>query len=149
MASQYITFMIVFTLGLTMVIVTNNMFTTMSEQFRLNIAEFEMNQILEEIQIQILQNLLLSSSFNQTIEQHLILPINLAQGFGYTIEISNSTNNYIILYGATFNEDISQTMIFSVGSAYSIKAQGDFQSTSLMLTVRIEKIGTDIVITIS
>ncbi len=149
MASQYITFMIVFTLGLTMVIVTNNIFTTMSKQFQLNIAEFEMNQILEELQMQILQNLLLLSSFDQTIEQHLSLPVNLAQGFGYTIEISNSTNNDIILYGTTFNEGISQTITFSASSGYSIKAEGEFQSTSLMLSVRTEKIGTDILITIS
>jgi len=60
---------------------------------------------------------------------------------------NNSDLNDVPLEPA--GEDISQIMIFSIGLAYSIRAQGDFQSTSLTLTLRIEKTGTDILITIS
>lgn len=149
MASQYITFMIVFTLGLSMVIVTNEMFTTMSDQFQLNIAEFEMKQVLDEIQTQIYENLLLTSNFNQTIQQRLDLPENLAQRYGYTIGISNSTSNEVIINGVTFNERINQTKTFSIGSTYSIGTQGEFSSTSPELILRIEKVGTEILIQIS
>ena len=149
MASQYITFMIVFTLGLSMVIVTNEMFTTMSDQFQLNIAEFEMDQVLDEIQTQIFENLLLISNFNQTIEQRLDLPENLAQGYGYTISISNSTSNEVIINGVTFNERINQTKTFSIGSTYLINTQGEFSSTSPILILRIEKVRNEILIHIS
>lgn len=149
MASQYITFMVVFTLGLSMVIVTNEMFTTMSDRFQLNIAEFEMDQILGEIQTQIYENLLLTSNFNQTIEQRLDLPENLAQGFGYTIGISNSTSNEVIVNGITFNDRINQTKTFSIGSTYLINTQGEFSSTSPELILRIEKVGNEVLIQIS
>lgn len=149
MASQYITFMIVFTLGLSMVIVTNEMFTTMSDRFQLNIAEFEMDQVLGEIQTQIYENLLLTSNFNQTIEQRLDLPENLAQGFGYTIGISNSTSNEVIVNGITFNDRINQTKTFSIGSTYLINTQGEFSSTSPELILRIEKVGNEVLIQIS
>lgn len=149
MASQYITFMIVFTLGLSMVIVTNEMFTTMSDRFQLNIAEFEMDQVLDEIQTQIYENLLLTSNFNQTIQQRLNLPENLAQGFGYTIGISNSTSNEVIVNGVTFDNRINQTKTFSIGSTYLINTQGEFSSTSPELILRIEKVGNEILIQIS
>jgi len=148
-ASQYITFMIVFTLGLSMVIVTNEMFTTMSDRFQLNIAEFEMDQVLDEIQTQIYENLLLTSNFNQTIQQRLNLPENLAQGFGYTIGISNSTSNEVIVNGVTFDNRINQTKTFSIGSTYLINTQGEFSSTSPELILRIEKVGNEILIQIS
>ncbi len=141
--------MIVFTLGLSMVIVTNEMFTTMSDRFQMNIAEFEMQQVLDEIQTQICENLLLTSNFNQIIQQRLDLPENLAQGYRYTIGISNSTSNEVIINGVTFNERINQTKIFSIGSTYSIDTQGEFSSTSPELILRIEKVGTEILIQIS
>ncbi len=149
MASQYITFMIVFTLGLSMVIVTNEMFTTMSDRFQLNIAEFEMDEVLDEIQTQIYENLLLTSNFNQIIEQRLDLPENLAQRFGYTIGISNSTSNEVSINGVTFNDRINQTKTFSIGSTYLINTQGEFSSTSPELILRIEKVGNEILIQIS
>jgi len=148
-ASQYITFMIVFTLGLSMVIVTNEMFTTMSDRFQLNIAEFEMDEVLDEIQTQIYENLLLTSNFNQIIEQRLDLPENLAQRFGYTIGISNSTSNEVSINGVTFNDRINQTKTFSIGSTYLINTQGEFSSTSPELILRIEKVGNEILIQIS
>ncbi|MHA1968500.1 MAG: hypothetical protein ACW964_11930 [Candidatus Hodarchaeales archaeon] len=149
MASQYLTFMIVFTLGLAMVIATNTMFNSMSEQFRLNIADYEMDNILEEVEIQILQNMLFPTDSNLTIEQNIEMPVNLAQSFGYTIDISNSSENSIILHGVTLNKRINQNRIFSLGSVYSIEVEGNFKSTSTILTLRIEKLGTEISIQIS
>ncbi len=149
MAYQYITVMIIFTLGLAMVIVTNTMFESISEQFRLNIADYEMNNILEEVEKQIAQNLLFPTNSNQTIEQKIEMPINLAQSFGYTIEISNLSENSIILHGITLNEQIDQTRTFSIGSIYSIDIEGIFQSTSTILTLRIEKTGTEVSISIT
>ena len=61
MASQYITFMIIFTLGLSLVIITNGMFSTLSDQFRENIAQVELDTILDQIQLQIQQSLLIHS----------------------------------------------------------------------------------------
>jgi len=125
------------------------MFTTMSDRFQLNIAEFEMDQVLDEIQTQIYENLLLTSNFNQTIQQRLNLPENLAQGFGYTIGISNSTSNEVIVNGVTFDNRINQTKTFSIGSTYLINTQGEFSSTSPELILRIEKVGNEILIQIS
>lgn len=132
-----------------MVIATNSMFTTMSEQFRLNIADYEMNNILEEVEMQIVQNLLFSTNSNLTIEQTIEMPVNLANSFGYTIDISNSSENSIILHGITLDKQIDQTRTFSIGSIYSIEVEGIFQSTSTKLTLRIEKIGTEVSILIT
>jgi len=125
------------------------MFTIMSDRFQLNIAEFEMDQVLSEIQTQIYENLLLTTNFNQTIEQRLDLPENLAQGFGYAIGISNSTSNEVSINGVTFNDRINQTKTFSIRSTYLINTQGEFSSTSPKLILRIEKVGNEVLIQIS
>ena len=75
MASQYITFMIIFTLGLSMVIITNGMFTSLSEQFRENFADLELKEILEQIQLQIRQSTLIHPENTQTILQQMEFPI--------------------------------------------------------------------------
>ena len=78
MASQYITFMIIFTLGLSLVIITNGMFSTLSDRFRENIAQVELDTILEQIQLQIRQSLLIHPEENQSIYQNLEFPPALA-----------------------------------------------------------------------
>lgn len=150
MASQYITFMIIFTLGLSMVIITNGMFTTLSEQFRENVADLELNEILEKIQLQIRQNTLIHPEENQIILQQLEFPISIGQGFRYFIELSNTSDGRrIILKGRTYNEEISQEITFSLGSAYFISSSGEFTSTDSYLSLNLEKNDTHITITIS
>lgn len=150
MASQYITFMIIFVLGLNLVIITNSMFMILSDQFQQNIAEVEMSQILDLIQMQILQSLLLPTDLNQTIEQQLELPTLVGQRFRYSIEIYNSTDNQIILHGFSSNEKIDQMITFSVGAKYSIEiSESSFQSVNSLLSLNIEKKANKIVITIS
>ncbi len=149
MASQYITFMIIFILGLSMVLVTNSMFATLSDQFRENIAEVELSQILDLIQMQILQSLLLPMDSNQTIDQQLELPILLGQKFQYYIEIYNSSDNQIILHGFSTDEKINQITTFSVGAKYIIQtSESSFQSINMLLTLHIEKNADKVVITI-
>ncbi|WP_455463528.1 hypothetical protein, partial [Candidatus Hodarchaeum mangrovi] len=97
MASQYITFMMIFTLGLSLVILTNSMFLTLSEEFRDNLANLEMREILEFLQSQIQQSLQLCDSGNITINQYINLPSLLGQGLRYSIEITNVSNNEIQL----------------------------------------------------
>lgn len=149
MASQYITFMIIFILGLSMVLITNSMFSTLSDQFRENIAEVELSQILDLIQTQILQSLLLPMDSNQTIDQQLELPVLLGQKFQYYIEIYNSTDNQIILHGFSTDEKINQITTFSMGAKYLIKvSESSFQSINMLLTLHIEKNANEVVITI-
>ena len=150
MAAQYITFMIIFTLGLSMVIITNGMFTTLSEQFRENVADIELNEILEKIELQIRQNTLIHSEENQIIHQQLEFPISIGQGFRYLIELSNTSDGRsIILQGRTLNDVISQEITFSLGSAYFISSSGEFTSTNSYLSLNLEKNITRITITIS
>ena len=150
MAAQYITFMIIFTLGLSMVIITNGMFTTLSEQFRENVADIELNEILEKIELQIRQNTLIHSEENQIIHQQLEFPISIGQGFRYLIELSNTSDGRsIILQGRTFNGVISQEITFSLGSTYFISSSGEFTSTNSYLSLNLEKNITHITITIS
>ncbi len=150
MASQYITFMIIFTLGLSMVIITNGMFTTLSEQFRENIADLELDEILEKIKLQIRQNTLIHPEETQIILQQLEFPISIGQGFRYFIELSNTSDGRsIILKGTTFNDVISQEITFSLGSAYFISSSGEFTSTNSYLSLNQEKNSTHITITIS
>ena len=126
------------------------MFMTLSDQFQLNIAEVEMSQILDRIQMQILQALLLHTDLNQTIEQQLELPTLVGQRFRYSIEIYNSTDNQIILHGFSSNEKINQITSFSVGAKYIIEiSESSFQSISSLLSLNIEKNANKIVITIS
>jgi hypothetical protein len=142
--------MIIFTLGLTMVIITNGMFTTLSEQFRENVADLELNEILEKIQLQIRQNTLIHQQENQLILQQLTLPLSIGQGFRYSIELSNTSDGKsIILKGRTINGIISQEFVFSLGSAYFIHSSGEFTSTNSYLNLNIEKNETHITITIS
>lgn len=150
MASQYITFMIIFTLGLSLVIITNGIFLSVSEQFKKDIAEIEMDQNLKLIQSQLYQNLLLKTSSLQTIEQKIELPVLLGRQYQYSIEISNSDdNNTIILRGITLNEEIDQTITFTLGKKYDLIASGKFQSTTALLTLLVQKTVTTITITIS
>ncbi|UCE13153.1 MAG: hypothetical protein JSV04_13305 [Candidatus Heimdallarchaeota archaeon] len=150
MPSQYITYMIIFTLGLSMVIITNNMFQTISDQFRLNVAEIELTQILELIQMQIQQTMLFYSDSNQTIEQQFELPPQIGQRYKYSIEITNSTRNQIILYGVSSNNDIYKSVSFSLGEKYIIRiTDSSFESTNLILKLLIEKNVNEITITIS
>jgi len=150
MASQYITFMIIFTLGLSMVIITNGMFTSLSEQFRENVAEFELNDILATIQLQIRQNTLIHTEENQIILQQLEFPMSIGQGFRYSIELSNTSDGRsIVLTGRTLNDVISQEITFSLGSAYLISSSGEFTSTSSYLNLNLEKNDTHLTITIS
>ena len=150
MAAQYITFMIIFTLGLSMVIITNGMFTTLSEQFRENVANIELNEILEKIELQIRQNSLIHPEENQRIHQQLEFPISIGQGFRYMIELSNSSDGRsIIIKGRTLNDVISQEITFSLGSAYFISSSGEFTSTNSYLSLNLEKSVTYITITIS
>lgn len=149
MASQYITFMIIFVLGLNLVIITNSMFLTLSDQFRQNIAELEMTHILDLIQRQIQQTLLLSTDNNQMIEQQLELPTLIGEMSPYSIEIYNSNDNQIILHGFSLNGDINQMKTFPVAPKYSIEtSESVFESVNSLLTLHIEKNGNEIVITI-
>jgi hypothetical protein len=147
MASQYITFMIIFIMGLGLVIITNSMFLSISDQFRQNIASVEMDQILTLIQEQIQRNILLSADDQQIIEQQLELPDLLGQGLRYSIELSNSSQN-ILIHGYTLNKNIDKIRSFSV-EQYNINANGKFESLNPLLNLRFEKNGSNIIITIS
>ncbi|MFX1504824.1 MAG: hypothetical protein ACFFDC_01805 [Promethearchaeota archaeon] len=150
MASQYITFMIIFILGLNLVIITNVMFLTLSDQFRQNIAKIEMDNILNLIQKQIQQTLLLPTDNNHIIEQQLELPTLIGDMSPYSIEIYNSTDNQIVLHGFSSNGDIDQIITFSVPPKYIITTSDSvFESINSLLTLNIEKNGEFIVITIS
>ncbi|MFX1538425.1 MAG: hypothetical protein ACFFDI_29895 [Promethearchaeota archaeon] len=150
MASQYITFMIIFILGLNLVIITNVMFLALSDQFRQNIAEVEMTRILNLIQRQIQQTILLPTDRNQMIEQQLELPTLIGDMSPYTIEISNSTDNQIILHGYSSNGDVNQMITFSLAPKYIIEtSESVFESVNSILTLNIEKDGDNIIITIS
>ena len=109
-----------------------------------------MTQILELIQLQIQQTMLFYSNSNQTIEQQFELPPLLGQGYKYSIEISTSTRNQILLSGVTGNNDISKTVSFSVGEKYIVRtSDSSFDSTNLILTLRIKMNVNEITITIS
>ena len=116
------------------------MFLTLSDQFRENIAQVELNTILDQIQLQIQQSLLIHPENNQTISQQLEFPPALGQGFRYTLDISNSSDGkVIILTGSTFNAEVSQQLQFSLGSNFLITASGHFTSTNPLLTLNIHK----------
>ncbi|UCG03667.1 MAG: hypothetical protein JSW11_06695 [Candidatus Heimdallarchaeota archaeon] len=150
MASQYITFIVIFILGLNMVIITNLMFLTLSDQFRENIADVEMTRILDLIQKQIQQSLLLSTDGSQLIEQQLELPAVIGEMSPYSIEIYNSSDNQIILHGFSSNGDVDQIKIFTVAPKYIIETSDSiFESVNTLLALHIEKNGNNIVITIS
>jgi hypothetical protein len=142
--------MIIFTLGLSMVIITNGMFTSLSEQFRENIANLELKEILEQIQLKIRQSTLIHPENNQTILRQMEFPISIGHGFRYTIEISNTSDGKsVILKGSTFNDVINHEITFSLGSAYSISSLGEFTSTNSYLSIYLEKNESHIKITIS
>lgn len=142
--------MIIFTLGLSMVIITNGMFTSLNEQFSENVADLELNEILKRIQLQIRQNTLIHPEENQIILQQLEFPISIGQGFSYFIELSNTSDGRsVILKGRTFNDVISQEITFSLGSTYFISSSGEFTSTDSYLSLNLEKNENHITITIS
>ena len=119
MASQYITFMIIFTLGLSLVIITNDMFSTLSDHFRENVAQVELDTILEQIQLQIQQSLFIHPEDNQTIY--------------------SSDGKNIIISGSTFNAEVTQQLQFSLGAVYLVTASGQFTSINPILTLNFNK----------
>ncbi|MHA1214563.1 MAG: hypothetical protein ACTSR2_06735 [Candidatus Hodarchaeales archaeon] len=150
MASQYITFMIIFTLGLSLVIVTNNMFLTLSDQFSTNLAKLEMKQILEFIQLQVQQTLLLGNENNRSLTQQFELPVLLGLKFRYTIEIYNSSANDIQIHGFTYNYEVNEIQTFGISPKYVLSlADSNFQSIDNILTLSISQIGNNLSIRIS
>lgn len=150
MASQYITFMMIFTLGLSLVILTNSMFLTLSENFRDTLANMEMQDILEFLQNQIQLSLQFGNSGNFTITQHINLPSLLGQGLRYSIEITNTSSNEIQLHGFTYKYEVNRIQSFIINSKFNLNvANTAFQSISEILTLSIGKIGLDLNIQIS
>ena len=150
MASQYITFMIIFTLGLSLVIITNDMFSTLSEQFRENIAETELNTILTQLKLNIENNFNLIPNENQTQVLQYEVPPALGQGFRYYLDLTNSSDGKsITLTGTTSNSEIYQEITFTLNSKFPIQATGQFSSTSDYLTINLQKIENAILIHIS
>lgn len=142
--------MIIFILGLNLVIITNFMFLTLSDQFRQNIAEVEMTRILNLIQRQIQQTILIPTDIDQTIEQQLELPSLIGDMSTYSIEIYNSTDNKLILHGFSSNGVVNQIIAFSMAPKYIITtSESVFDSVNSLLTLSIEKNGNYITITIS
>jgi hypothetical protein len=122
---------------------------TLSQQFQENIAEVEMSEILDLIKMQIQQALILSTDFNQIFEQQLELPTALGQRFRYYIEISNSTDNQIILHGFSPDKKINQVITFAVASKFNIEtSETSFHSINSLLTLNIEKEANNVLITI-
>ncbi|MFW9855824.1 MAG: hypothetical protein ACFFFG_12235 [Candidatus Thorarchaeota archaeon] len=149
MASQYITFAIIFVLGLSLVIITNAMFLNMSEQFRVNIGNIEMTQTLKLVQNQILQNVLGLRASHQTIQMQIDLPDFLGQGFRYTIRMSTTADGRLRLRGFTRNLEIDDAVTFSLGPRYTTSASGEFVSTSPFITLYSQRISNNITIIIS
>ncbi|MFW9780173.1 MAG: hypothetical protein ACFFE8_15095 [Candidatus Heimdallarchaeota archaeon] len=149
MASQYITFAIIFVLGISLVIITNAMFLSMSEQFQVNIGDIEMTQTLKLVQNQILQNVLGLPASQQTIQMQIDLPDFLGQGFRYTIRMSTTTDGQLRLRGFTRNLEIDNAVTFSLGPKYTTSASGEFLSTSSVLTIYSQRISNNITLTIS
>jgi len=133
-----------------LVIITNFMFLTLSDQFRQNIAEVEMTRILNLIQRQIQQTILIPTDRDQMIKQQLELPTLIGDMSPYTIEIYNSTDNQLILHGFSTNGDVNQIIAFSVAPKYIITtSESVFDSVNSLLTLSIEKNDNYITITIS
>ena len=150
MASQYITFMIIFTLGLSLVIITNDMFATLSDQFQENIAEIELDAILDKIKIRLQQNLVIHSEEEQSITQQLDFPATLGHRFRYSIQISNSSDGrLLVLSGITLGGEILQQITFSLGSSFILDASGEFTSTSSYFNLYLQKNQNTLTILIS
>ena len=142
--------MVIFTLGLSLVIITNNMFATLNDQFGENVAEIELKDILDELKNQIQRNLLIHPEVSQSISQQFNFPSSLGNSYRYTIDISNSTDGkQIILTGRSLRGNIIQQKTFSSGSIYVISATGEFTSTSSFLSLNLQKNHNKIAILIS
>jgi hypothetical protein len=149
MASQYITFAIIFVLGISLVVITNTMFLTMSEQFQLNVGNIEMTQTLTLVQNQIQQNVVGLQASQQTIQMQIDVPDVLGQGFRYTLQMSTTSDGEIRLRGFTRNQEIDQAVTFSLGAKYTTTASGEFLSTSSVLTLYTQRASNNITLTIA
>lgn len=150
MASQYITFMIIFTLGLSLVIITNDMFSTLSEQVRKNIAETELSTLLTQLKLNLENNLNLITKENQTLIFQYEVPSALGQGFRYFVDMTNSSDGKTItLTGTTSNSEINQELTFTFNSEFSIQTSGQFSSTNDYLNLNLQKIKNSVWIHIS
>jgi len=135
-------------LGLSVVVMTNTMFISMSAQFQENIADIEMDQILSRVRLNLQEMILLVSDSNLTIQREIDLPTILGERFRYSIDLSNTTT-HIIIKGYTINREIYQTMAFSIENKYIIHTSGVFQSTSKLLNLNVRITSNFLTITIS
>lgn len=149
MASQYITFVLIFILGINLVVITNAMFFSMSEQFQLNIGNIEMTNTLKLVQNQILLNLLGLQASQQTIQMQIDLLDVLGHGFRYTLEMSTTSDGQVRLRGFTRNQEIDETVTFSLGAKYTTIASGEFSSASSVLTLYTQRVSNNITLMIS
>jgi hypothetical protein len=126
------------------------MFLTLSEEFRDNVADVEMKNILEFLQLQIQQSLLLNNYENQTITQQVSLPQLLGRGLRYSIEIRNTSNNEIELHGFSTKFEVNRLITFPIKSSYLLTIpDSSYNSANNMLNLFISISGHNLNIQIS
>jgi hypothetical protein len=126
------------------------MFSTLSNQFRENIAEAELDTILNKLKLTIENIFFLLPNENQTIIFQYEIPLAIGQGFRYSIEITNSSDGKsITLTGTTRNSEIYQELTFTLNTKFTISATGQFTSTSNYLNLNLQKTQNSILINIS
>lgn len=140
MANQYITYLLIFVVGLTLVIFSDSIFFTLTDDFKNSVAEPELQEITDNLRDQIIEGL---SFVQKNPEVNLMidldLPITLANKFTYEIRMKiDSQGNYLL--NATTKLRNSKNLIVTTNLGINenqIDAQGVIVSTNIDSTLLI------------
>ena len=88
MASQYITYLLVFLVGLTLVVFSDSIFNTLTDDFKNSVADPELQELTERIRDQVIEGIaIVQQNPEISLQIDLDLPITLANKFTYELRV--------------------------------------------------------------
>ncbi len=106
MAHQFISFLVIFTLGLGLVISTATLMSNISTSIQEDSSTLELRLTLKDVHHELLDMIDLASTMDEgSFSQQILLKASLARRFTYQITVSKVSGKYFLVGNITDNED--------------------------------------------
>lgn len=120
--------MMIFALGLTLVITTNQIFTELTEDFQESLANTEGSRLIAKMRIQIQDKMQIERDLNHTITLDVDLPLLIGNRYQYSI-IAKTRGANMSLSCVTSTGLTNETIIFNVPVHFQVsEINGIFES---------------------
>lgn len=147
MASQYVTYLLIFVVGLMLVIFSDSILYTITDDFKDSMAYPELEKTVVSIRNQIISGISEVQQNPETrITYNLNLPQQLAKKYTYNIMVNMSTDGFYRLKGIT-TQQVGEKLevLTSLGlHESSIKIQGIIRSTDIQPKITMQYVDNQI-----